>query len=76
MTPYFFDSLTKLQQAEILQHQSNYLYTRQEPEFVIDGTSLAIFVRKFISIKTKILSSLSKAFTLMPIIKPTCPSKK
>lgn len=43
MTPYFFDSLTKLQQAEILQHQSNFLYTRQEPEFVIDAYQLGDF---------------------------------
>ena len=43
MTPYFFDSLTKLQQAEILQHQSSYMYTRQEPEFVIDMYQLGDF---------------------------------
>ncbi len=31
-----FDSLTKTQQADILQYESEYLYTRQEPEFIID----------------------------------------
>ena len=43
MTPYFFDSLTRLQQAEILQHQSQYIYTRQEPEFTIDVYQLGDF---------------------------------
>ncbi|MGV3657574.1 MAG: hypothetical protein ACO1NX_06455 [Chitinophagaceae bacterium] len=36
MTPHFFDTLTKLQQAELLQHQSNYVNTRQEAEFTVD----------------------------------------
>lgn len=43
MTPHFFDSLTKLQQAELLQHQSHYLYTRQEPEFLVDVYQLGDF---------------------------------
>lgn len=43
MTPHLFDSLTKLQQAELLQHQSTFLYTRQEPEFIIDVYQLGDF---------------------------------
>lgn len=43
MTPHFFDTLTKLQQAELLQHQSTFMYTRQEPEFLIDVYQMGDF---------------------------------
>ena len=43
MTPYMFDSLTKAQQADVLQFQGEYLYTRQEPEFTIDLYRLGDF---------------------------------
>jgi hypothetical protein len=43
MTPYMFDSLAKAQQADVLQYDSNYLYTRQEPEFIIDLYQVADF---------------------------------
>ena len=36
MTPHHFDSLTKGQQADLLQFESVFLYSRQEPEFTVD----------------------------------------
>ncbi len=38
-----FNSLTKPEQADVLSEQGSYLYTRQEPEFIIDLYSVDDF---------------------------------
>jgi hypothetical protein len=43
MTATFFSQINRKSQAELIYHQGDFLYTRQEPQFIIDVYQLEDF---------------------------------